>query len=649
MVNKFNLHKWLAEQKRNTLLWAALVTCFGAALYFSIFTEPKLWLLIMTSLCGLVCAIIFRKQIFILLCAIFMFGFGYAGIYTHIIATPILAHDTHNIEISGTVLGIKNTNNKSRLLLNTNDFGRLQVSTDSNENISVGDLVSGTGGLFKPHPANIPNGFDFARHAYFSGLSASGYIKDIKLTHTPESNTYNISNYIKSHTNSFLTDALVLGDKNALTREAREVWTANGMAHIWSISGYHLSLVAGWLFIIFYFIFRLCPPLVRHVPARIPSLLCVWVCLIGYVLLSGGAVATLRAFIMTSLVMLAFIIGRTAFSLRTIGIAMFALVLYNPYFVMRAGFQLSFAAIFGLVWLWQIVQPKMPRIKILKYLYAAFLTALVACAFTAPFVAAHFGSVQIYGILSNLIFVPIFSFAIMPLVLIGTIAALFGIGAPLELAHKLYDTVFHWAENIAVLPAASLGTPNISNTSLVLIIIGLACLIFIRNIDSFKSVFARHINIIFCTIFICGGLLVFSITPKPLLYISHDHKLIGAVQNGKLKFNKTHDSGNFFAFDTWKKSNGEQVGSENEKLSKESGLYTIKTPKWTAAYIQNFVPLSKNFSELCESQDIKYIISFLNINSEKCNDKIIRGGAIIYPSGHIEYISSNRLWHNPQK
>lgn len=649
MANKFDIHKWLGAQRQNILLWAALTTCFGSALYFTCASEPKTWLIIVSAIVGFICAIIFRKKSLLLLCAMFVFGFGYAGIYSHMKSTPMLAHNTHGIEISGKVLDITHINNKSRISLDSDSFGRIRVSTSTNDNIMIGDFISGDGGLFKPKPADIPNGFDFARHAYFSGITASGYINNLKVTHTAQSAASNVHSFIKSHANSFLTDTLVLGDKNALSRDAREIWATNGMAHIWSISGYHISLIAGWLFIIFYFIFRLCPPIVRHVPARIPALICTWFCLGGYVLLSGCAVATLRAFIMATLVMLAFIIGRTALSLRTIGIAMFALVLFNPYFVMQAGFQLSFAAIFGLVWLWQDTQIKMPQNKILKYLYAAFLTAFVAGIFTAPFVAAHFGSLPIYGILGNLVFLPVFSFILMPLVMIGTITSIFGLGTPLAFAHRIYDMIFDWARYIASLPAANITIPNLSNLCLILIIIGLACLIFLRNVNSFKSVLARHLNIVFCGLFVCCGLLIFICTPRPVFYISNDHKLIGAVIDGELKFNKTRDSGNFFAFDTWKKLNGEKTGTENKKLTKESGVYIITNPKWKLAYIQTFIPLSKNFSSLCESDDITYIASFLGLNSEKCDNKIIRGGAIIYPSGYIKYIPANRLWHNPQK
>ena len=85
---------------------------------------------------------------------------------------------------------------------------------------------------------------------------------------------------------------------------------------------------------------------------------------------------------------------------------------------------------------------------------------------------------------------------------------------------------------------------------------------------------------------------------KPIFYISNDHNLIATVQNGKLSFNKKSDSGNYFAFDTWKQSNRESIETAHKKLKSDHGVYTITTPKWTLVYIQRFVPLSKNLEIL---------------------------------------------------
>ncbi len=640
------MKKFLSNQHQNVFLWSPILLAFGIALYFSISTEPSILTVILSFIIGICGIVALRRFPIIALLMCIATGFGYAGIYTHMKNVPQISHDIHGIEITGTVTEIENTSDKTRIYLNTEKYGTVRVSGASTDNIKIGDIISGNGGLFKPKPADIPNGFDFARHSYFNNITAIGYIKDIKIIYTPEYAVYSLRTKIKNAAKSFLTDTLLLGYKNSLPNAHRAIWNTNGIAHMWSISGYHMTLISGWLFIIFYIIFRCIPKLVRRVPARIPATICSWVGLIGYLFISGCGVATLRAFFMATLVMLAILVGRDVISLRMASLAFIVLIIINPYYVMTAGFQLSFAAIFGILWIWNEVKPAMPSNRILKYIYAASITALVAGIFTAPFVLMHFNELPIYGILGNLIFVPLFSFILMPCVIAGTICALFGFYAPISFSHRIYDILFSIATHIGNIPYSQISIGNISNTSIVFIIAGLCCLIFIRNIDTFRNILARHINIVFCSIFISIGITICILTPRPIFYISNDHKLIGAVINNKLKFNKTHDSGNYFAFDTWKKTNGEQPGTENIRLTKESGVYTISMPKWKILYIQNFVPLSKNINSICQDHNIKFIASYFDINSKTCSNKIIHGGAVIYKSGRIVHIPSNRLWHN---
>ncbi len=643
------MRDWFNAQKLNVFLWAPIFLAFGMACYFSVGPEPSIVKLIASFIIGTGGIILFRKIPFVALMMSFVFGFGYAGIYAHIKNTPQLSHDLHGVEITGHIIDIDHTEEKMRVHLKTDDYGIIRVSTTDKMELKPGDIISGEGGLFKPKPADVPYGFDFARHAYFNNLTANGYIKDIKMVYTAKTDVYSPRQYIKTKSNSFLTDALLLGYKNALSTEQRDVWNTNGVAHLWSISGYHMTLIAGWLFIIFYIIFRCIPRLVRRVPARIPATICSWVGLVGYVFISGGGVATLRAFIMATLVMLAIILGRAALSMRMAALAFITIALINPYNVMRAGFQLSFAAIFGILWLWTCVKPNLPHNKILKYLYSAFLTTLVATIFTAPFILTHFGEIPIYGILGNLIFVPLFSFILMPCVIIGTICAIMGLPGPIAFAHTVYNHLYGIAETVANFPFGnlSLGTPP--NVSIILMIIGLSCLIFIRNLDNLKPWAARHINIVISPIFICIGVAIWMTSPRPIFYISHDHKLIGAVIDGKLKFNKTHDSGNYFAFDNWKKMNREKTGTENERIPKESGVYTISRRYWKIIYLPNFSSVSKNIISMCQDPEIKYIASYFDIDSPKCTTKIIHGGAVVYKSGHIDYVPSNRLWHNPHE
>ena len=638
------MREWLKAQ--SLFLWIPIFLAFGMALYFSLFSEPNLMILSGAFAGGIISAVLLRKFPIVLLLASFAIGFGYSGIYTHAKSVKPLLHDIHGVGISGTITDLDFANDKTRIYLKTEKFGNIRVSTETKENFNIGDKISGTGGLFKPKPADIPNGFDFARWAYFNNLTGTGYIKDVNITYTADSAVYNTRTNIKNSVNSFLVDALVLGYKHALPDGHREVWATNGVAHIWSISGYHMTLVAGWLFIIFYLIFRSIPYIVRRIPARIPALICSWVGLGTYVLLSGASVATLRAFIMATLIITAFILGRSAFSLRMVAITFITILAINPSYVMQPGFQLSFAAVFGIIWLWNNANPLMPRLKPLRYVYGALLTAITATVFTAPFIIGHFGTFPLYGILGNLIFLPIFSFLIMPLVFIGTLCNGIGLGTPITLAHNIYDYAFKLAEKITNMPTPNLGIGIIPNSGIIMFIIGLGCLIFIKNDEKFKYIIARHINITLCFIFISVGMAICIGAKRPVFYISSNHKLIAAVIDGKLKFNKSHDSSNFFAFDTWKTSNGEYTGTKNELLTKESGVYMISYPKFKIAYIQSFVPLSKNITSICSDKNIKYFASYFDINSENCNATIIKNGAVIYQDGNIKYIPFNRWWHN---
>jgi len=643
------MKKFLSNQRENAFLWMPIFLAFGMAFYFTVGPEPRLVKLIAAIITGTAGIILFRKIPIVALIMSFAFGFGYAGIYTHIKNTPQISHDIHNLEITGRILDIDHTEEKIRLHIKTDKFGIVRVTTTDKIQLNPGDIISGDGGLFKPKPADTPYGFDFARHAYFNNMTATGYIKDIKMVYTAKTDVYSPRQYIKMRANSFLTNSLLLGYKNALTNEQRKIWNTNGVAHLWSISGYHMTLIGGWLFIIFYMIFRCIPKLVRRVPARIPATICSWIGLIGYVFISGGGVATLRAFIMATLVMVAIILGRTALSLRMASLAFITIALINPYNIMHAGFQLSFAAIFGIVWLWTYVKPELPHNKILRYLYSAFLTTIIATMFTAPFILTHFGEIPIYGVLGNLIFLPLFSFVLMPLVIIGTICALIGFYTPITFAHSIYDKLYLIAEHIANLPFGNLSIGIPPNVSIVFMIIGLGCLIFIRNVDTFKTLIARHINLVLCPLFIIIGTSIWLTSPRPIFYISHDHKLIGAVIDNKLKFNKTHDSGNYFAFDNWRKMNREKTGIENERLTKESGVYTISRPYWEIVYLPNFASVSKNIISMCQTPGIKYIASYFDIDPTNCKNKIIHGGAVVYKSGHIDYVPSNRLWHNPHE
>ena len=176
---------------------------------------------------------------------------------------------------------------------------------------------------------------------------------------------------------------------------------------------------------------------------------------------------------------------------------------------------MSFMAVWGLVWMFTVIKPKMPNNKLLKIIYACVLTSVVATVFTAPFVAAHFGAIPTYGLVGNLILLPVFSFAIMPLVITGTFTVLLGWSGPILWAHEIYDHLLSVAQWIANLPHANIAMPHIPNSAIVCIVIAFMCLTLIRTIKI-------HVNIILFAIFSIVAVGIVAMESRPVFFVTYD-------------------------------------------------------------------------------------------------------------------------------
>ena len=644
------MQRFIENQSQNIFLWTPFLVAMGCALYFSLDSEPNKFAI--GALCAVFIAGLFlRKHIVARAAALFTFGALYAAAYTHILATPQITRDIRDRTIIGVVKNIDYTDSKTRLsiqtdgkYIDTTGAPIVRVSISDAGTVNIGDTVRAVVNLYRPNAPYADGAFNYARWAYFNHLTATGYIKDYEIiSHDTPHNMNTVRDAIHNKSNSFLVDSLVLGYKNAVPRDDSPIWTSTGVGHVWSISGFHMTLVGGWLFALFYSILRLIAPITRRVPARVPATICAWMGLILYLFLSGCDVATMRAFLMTTLIFAAVVFGRSAISLRNVSVAMWIIILINPHYVMQAGFQLSFAAIFGLIWFWGVIKPKMPENKILKVLCTAALTSIVATVFTAPFVIAHFGAFPLYSLVGNLVLLPIFSVAIMPLVIFGTFTAMLGWHAPLTLAATIYDVGLRIAHVITDLPYASLPMPNMPNAALIIFIVAGCALMFICGVR-------RRVNYVTAIIIAIIGATVVVAPPRPVFYATPDHELVGFVENGKLKFNKSRASNHYFAFNTWKQINGEDADTPNPRYVHAGGVYTYRTQKFTLVYIQKFVPLMNNIVSLCNDNGVDYIVSYFHIDAPKCANKILHeGGIMLYPSGRVKYLNATRPWNNPQR
>lgn len=634
---------WLDSQ--NLFLFVPFILAAGGATYFTWPYEPNIFLVTVAAVLFAAVAIWARIPKLCRGIAIFMFGFCYAAMFTHLVDTPTISRNLYDINITGTVQNIDFADTKTRIYLKINaddinagnGYANVKLTVPDEVNIpGIGDTIWTTATLFKPSIASAPETFDYARWAYFNNLTATGYITSIqRIEQQHKPSISKLRTTIHDTTNSFLVDSLVLGYKNAVPKNDNTIWTTSGVGHVWSISGFHMTLVGGWLFIVFCILCKCVPYMTRRIPAKIPATIFAWCGLLFYLFLSGTDVATVRAFLMTTFVFAALIFGRSAISIRNVAIVFCCMFLTNPHCIMQVGFQLSFAAVYGMVWLYSEQKPKMPNNKILKIIWATILTSVIATVFTTPFIATHFGSVPVYGLIGNLIILPMFSVIIMPLTIIGTITAFLGFHTPIAIAENVYDFTLRCAEQISELPIASITVPHVSNGALVCFIAGAICLILIQSVRI-------KLNWILFTVLVAMGIFIVYQTPKPIFYTTCDNELAGFVMpDGELLFNKSRASKHYFAFNTWKQMNGNITDTPNKRFKHEDGVYRHNN----IVYIQKFVPLMKNIKSLCNDDSVRYIVPYFDIKSKQCEHKILRGGFVVYPSGRIKYTIQNRRWH----
>ena len=639
------MKKWLMHQYQNKFLYTPFLLAGGAGIYFTMPYEPNIPYLYITTFVLGATMFIPRIPTIIRAICILLFGFMYSCAFANLIDTPQLTHSLYDQNITGTVKLIDYTDTGARVYLNISakdiDAGnsraivRVTIAPKKTK-LNIGDVIQAQVSLFKPTPIWAPETFDWARWMYFNNISATGYINNAQVIENKGGGFIaRLRDDIHTYANSFLVDSLILGYKSAVPEKDGPIWTATGVGHVWSISGFHMTLVGGWLGFLFYLIFRSVPFITRRLPAKIPALACAWAGLLFYLFLSGVDVATVRSFLMATLVMVAFAVGRSAISLRNVALGFCVIFLMNPHYVMQAGFQLSFMAVLGLVWLYSVVRPRMPRNKILKFIYACILTSIVATVFTAPFVATHFGAIPMYGLIGNLVFLTVFSFVIMPLILIGIFTTIIGFHAPIIWAHSCYNLILRGAEFVANLPYANLATPTIPNIAIIFMTVGFMCLTIIRPVHV-------KVNYILFCVFMALGIYCIANVQKPIFYVSPDTELVANVNDdGVLEFSMAKSAKHYFAFRTWKEFNGENPDTPNIHHKSNKGLFNYNN----IAYVQRFKPLMNNIDRLCNDDNVKYIVTYFNIKSKTCAHKLLRGGMVIYKDGHIQKLPSNRRWN----
>ena len=302
--------------------------------------------------------------------------------------------------------------------------------------------------LMPPSSPMLPGGYDFARAAWFEGLAATGSVQGEVEVIRPGGGgapLASLQRRLSEHVRSRLSDspgaiaaAFASGDRGAIAEADEEALRDAGLTHLLSISGLHVSAVIAAAYFLAIKLLALWPWLALRV--RLPLVAAAVAALagVGYTLLTGAEVPTVRSCIGALLVLVALALGREPLSLRMLAVGAVAVLLLWPESLVGPSFQMSFAAVLAIVALHgsssvrAFLAPREEGVLARggRRLLMLLVTGVVIELALMPIVLFHFHKAGIYGALANVIAIPLVTFVSMPLIALGLLLDMAGAGGP---------------------------------------------------------------------------------------------------------------------------------------------------------------------------------------------------------------------------
>ncbi|WP_017731552.1 ComEC/Rec2 family competence protein [Nafulsella turpanensis] len=361
-----------------------------------------------------------------------------------------------------------------------------------------------------PDPLN-PNTFNYRQYMATQGICCQAFVRPEQVKLLGSSTgirdlalevrlwaSRQMDRYLSGPQETAIANALVLGYRELLDEEINRAYSTAGAMHVLAVSGLHVGFI-------FFFLQLLFRPWRRHPWLKwlgfVLSLLVLW----SYAFVTGLSPSVLRSVIMFSLVMFALQLKRRSGIYNTLALAAFVMLLYDPFILRAVGFQLSFLAVFGIVYL----QPRFAewyqgKNKAVRWLWNLLAVSLAAQLATFPLGLYYFGQFPTYFFLTNLIVVPASS-AILGLGFLLLACSLMspflaeGVGWLLELVISLVNKVVFMAE---VLPYSAMET-SLSQWQLVLLLLFLLlALLFLHFRHFFQALLAVLAGVVLVSTFV---------------------------------------------------------------------------------------------------------------------------------------------------
>jgi competence protein ComEC len=559
-------------------LWLPVCLGLGISLYFDLDFEPApvMGPSVLALAAALVVALRRRPLLFGVAAGLLAgaIGFAAAQLATWSSRAPVLEKRVGPVLVEGRVLEVDLLPEGRRIVAEPRSIGKLgpaELPAKLRIRLTRGGDALGPGEWFRvrailmppPAPA-MPGAYDFQRQAWFDRLGAVGFSvgKAERLEPPPSEQpagwriavaqlrhamTERIVAVLPGGTGG-VAAALITGEMGPIPPEVNQAFRDSGLAHLLSISGIHMSLVAGIAFVALRALFALIPPLVLRYPVKKWSAGLALLLVGAYTLLAGSPVPAQRSFFMIALVLLAVIVDRLQISMRTVAWAAAVVMVWTPIGVLGPSFQMSFGAVIALIAFYEANRSRLASWQegrglagqIGLYFVGIALTTVVATVATTPFAVYHFNRFALYALPANAAAVPITGFWVMPWAMIACLLMPFGLEAwALVPMGWGVDAIIKVAEGVSGWPGAVYLIPAMSQWGLLLVALGglWVCL--------WRGTWRR-----WGAVPVCLGLATALLADPPDVVVSGDARLI-AVRGRGGEYLLSTDKGARIAEETW--------------------------------------------------------------------------------------------------
>jgi competence protein ComEC len=518
---------WLERERERLPLWLPVFMGVGVLSYYDLRFEPPFWVGPAAVVVGFVALLVVRPAR-VWLAPVVAVALGFAsGQVATARAPPIETGLPYRATVvSGVVAAVERLPEGRRITIDHVSLGgaaplrrtvRVRLRKGDDSPLGAGDSVRVRALVRAPSMPSYPGGWDLQRDDFYSGLGASGFalgtVERVSVA-TPSVAgrvVQGLREAIAERVLAVIPGAagavavtLLTGTSMAIPEADHAAFRDSGLAHLLAVAGLHIGIVMGFFLFLSRFAFRCSEHASLFWPTKKLSAVCALLAGAGYMVLTGMHVPIVRSFLMADLFTVAVLADRRPISIRGLALAGVVLMLVAPQEVPNVSFQMSFSAVLALIAGYEALRPWLRRLhgrgfwrRVGSHCVALALTSALAGSASAPYGAYHFGHVQVYFVLANMIAVPLTAMWVMPAGLVALMLMPLHLEAlalvPMEWG---LDLVLLVARGTSALPAATVIVPHMPAWGLAVFSLGLAWLGLWRGPRRLAGVVAMAVGIV---------------------------------------------------------------------------------------------------------------------------------------------------------